>query len=438
MQDCGRSERLATVRLTSFVGFFGRSDNATRSAGIVHDIEAPLVRPVNLPRPDDLTPIGGGLVKPMRSGHCVSRHAWPGCPLAAVRNTAVPASRSAPGHYARRGMEAAVATHLDVQAQRPRVEVSLSCVGVTGVEKVIRIGRAADQQLFSVHLECLIDLSPQQKGAHMSRFEEVVNDVIGEVMLGESELRAEQLAVRIAEEVRTRQQARRAEVGLTARYPEYKPAPVSGVPTQEIYTLYGRALASEHGARRVIGVSAQGMTACPCAQEHVAARARARLFEQGFSEGDVARILEAVPVATHNQRGIGTLHIGLPEQCHEDIDAAILVEIVEASMSSEIYELMKRSDEASVVESAHRHARFVEDCVREMIRGTLEQMDQLGDTHFISARQVNKETIHQHDVVAERFGVLGEIRHELATGQRVRHHTTLREWLTSDVLPGRD
>ena len=87
-------------------------------------------------------------------------------------------------------------------------------------------------------------------------------------------------------------------------------------------------------------------------------------------------------------------------------------------MSSEIYELMKRSDEAHVVEKAHRRPRFVEDCVREMIRGVVERFPELDDRAFVSARQVNLETIHQHNVVAERFGTLGEIRHELATGDR--------------------
>ena len=43
-------------------------------------------------------------------------------------------------------------------------------------------------------------------------------------------------------------------------------------------------------------------------------------------------------------------------------------------MSSEIYELMKRSDEAAVVEKAHRRPRFVEDCVRETIGGVVEQL----------------------------------------------------------------
>src|SRR3954465_13028101 len=249
----------------------------------------------------------------------------------------------------------------DVQGQPPPVPVSLPGVGVTNVEKVIRVG----EQLFSARLDCFVDLGPLQKGAHMSRFEEVVNDAIGEVVLGESALRAETLAQHIAEKVRDRQDARRAEVRIGARYPEHKPAPESGIATQEIYSLLGGAVASELGTRRLIGVRAQGMTACPCAQTLVQARAQERLIEDGFSDAEIERVFAAVPVATHNQRGLGTLHIGCPETCVQDIDAQALVEIVENSMSSEIYELMKRSDEGAVVEKAHRRPRFVEDCVRE-------------------------------------------------------------------------
>jgi GTP cyclohydrolase I/GTP cyclohydrolase-4 len=156
---------------------------------------------------------------------------------------------------------------------------------------------------------------------------------------------------------------------------------------------------------------------------------RERLLDDGFSEDEVQRIFEHVPVATHNQRGLGTLHIGLPEDAGTDLDAQRLVAIVEESMSSEIYELMKRSDEGAVVEKAHRRPRFVEDCVREAIRGVLDGLPELGDDAFVSARQENLETIHQHNVVAERFGLLGELRHELATGEHLPHHTSMREWL---------
>jgi len=314
----------------------------------------------------------------------------------------------------------------DVQGQRPTLQVSLSRVGVTGVEKVIRIG---NHQLFSARLECFVDLGPRQKGAHMSRFEEVINDVVGEVILGESSFRAETLAQHIAERVRERQDARRAEVTIAARYPEHKPAPDSGILTQELYTLFGSAVASERGTRRLTGVAAQGMTACPCAQTLVAARARERLLGEGFGGEDIDRILEAVPVATHNQRGLGTLHVGCPEGCDADIDAVTLLGIVEGAMSSEIYELMKRSDEVLVVEKAHRRPRFVEDCVREMVAGVVAAYPALDPAAFVSARQENLESIHQHNVVAERFGLLGELRGELAGGGHAAHHVSMREWL---------
>jgi GTP cyclohydrolase I/GTP cyclohydrolase-4 len=317
----------------------------------------------------------------------------------------------------------------DVQSRVPALSLSLTRVGVTNVEKVIRIRANGAEQLFMARLDCFVDLGPHQKGAHMSRFEEVVNDAIGEVVLGESAFRAETLAQHIAEKVRDRQGALRAEVHIEARYPEHKPAPVSGIETQEIYSLLGAAVASEAGTRRLIGVRAQGMTACPCAQILVQARSHERLLEDGFSESEIERIFEAVPVATHNQRGLGTLHIGCPEDCDTDIDAKWLVSIVEDSMSSEIYELMKRSDEGAVVEKAHRRPRFVEDCVREMVRGVVERLDFLTDKHFVSARQENLETIHQHNVQAERFGLLGEVRGEIASGKHSPHHVTLREWL---------
>jgi GTP cyclohydrolase I/GTP cyclohydrolase-4 len=315
-----------------------------------------------------------------------------------------------------------------VQARAPGVRVGLSRVGVTGVEKVVRIR----DELFFARLDCFVDLSRDQKGAHMSRFDEVVNEAIGEVVLSESPFRAETLAQHIAELVRSRQGAERAEVTIDAQYPEHKPAPVSGVPTQEIYTLHGRAVAYEHGTRRIVGVSATGMTACPCAQELVAARARERLSDDGFDDSQIDRILERVPVATHNQRGLATLQIGCVEDCAAEIDATALLAIAEASMSSEIYELMKRSDEVEVVEKAHRRPRFVEDCVREMVAGVVAGFPDLDGHSFVSARQENLETIHRHNVVAERHGLLSELRSELDSGTPAAHQTSLERWLGGD------
>jgi GTP cyclohydrolase I/GTP cyclohydrolase-4 len=98
-------------------------------------------------------------------------------------------------------------------------------------------------------------------------------------------------------------------------------------------------------------------------------------------------------------------------------------------MSSEIYELMKRTDEDEVVEKAHRQPRFVEDCAREMVRLAVETFGGLGPEAFVHARQENLETIHRHNVVAERHGLMGELQQELASGDHLPHHTTVREWL---------
>lgn len=319
----------------------------------------------------------------------------------------------------------------DVQSERPRVTATLSRVGVTNVEKIVRIGSGDDQNFFQAKLDCFVDLAAAQKGVHMSRFEEVVNEAIGEVVIDGSSLRAEVLAGQIAEIIRQRQGGARAEVSIEARYPEYKPAPVSGVKTQEIYTMFGTAVASARGTRQLVGVQAQGMTACPCAQDLVAERSHARLAEKGFDQGQIEEIFDAVPVATHNQRGLATLHVGCPEGWDGAIDAARLLEIAEGSMSSEIYELMKRSDEVEVVEKAHRRPRFVEDCVREMVSSVVEEFaSTLGPEAFVFARQENLETIHQHNVVAERYGLIDQVAAELSgDALEAGRHLTLREWL---------
>ena len=326
------------------------------------------------------------------------------------------------------GTHTVTSTSADVQSGRPATEISLTRVGVREVEKVIRV--AGDH--YFAELECFVDLNPRQAGVHMSRFEEIVNEAIDEVVASEA-LRAEGLAGRIAEQVRERQEGMRAEVRIKARYPETVPTPVSGIDTQEIYTLFGTAVASERGTRVLTGVEAQGMTACPCAQEMVSANARERLAADGFTDDEIERVFAAVPVATHNQRGIGQLHIGSPEGVDAQVDARDLLHIVESSMSSEIYELMKRADEVSVVEQAHRNPRFVEDVVREMVRRVAERYPELRESGFVHARQENLETIHRHSVVAERSGMLAEILTELETGEHSSAHTGVREWLEAPV-----
>ena len=312
----------------------------------------------------------------------------------------------------------------DLQASAPPISLALSRVGVTGVQKALRIRRGAQEILMAAELECTVDLARDQKGVHMSRFPELFDEAIDDVVLGEG-LLVENLADRIATQIVERQRALRAEVRIVARWPLRRRTPVTGLTTQEMVSLIGIAAATGAGSRRVVGVEATGINACPCAQGLVRARAAERLAEAGFGD-DVERILELVPIATHNQRGRGTLLVGTASE----LDAEDLVGIVERSMSAPVYELLKRPDELFVVEHAHLRPRFVEDSVRVALGELLAAEPALADDDFVLSRQVNLETIHDHDVVAERWGTVGELRDELADGVATPRQTTLEAWLS--------
>jgi len=313
----------------------------------------------------------------------------------------------------------------DLQAAAPEIALGLSRVGVTGVQKAVRIGRGRREKLIAATIDCTVDLDAGRKGVHMSRFPELFEEAI-EGVVDDDAFLVEDLAEHVARHIVSRQEALVAEVRILAQYPYRRRTPVSRLSTQEMVSLVGIAAASRERVRRVVGVEATGINACPCAQGLVRGAASERLLEAGFDDADVERIFELVPLATHNQRARGTLLVGTAER----LNAERLVELVEASMSSPIYELLKRPDELFVVEHAHLQPRFVEDSVRVALKGVLDELPQLGDGDFVLSRQVNFETIHAHEVVAERHGTVGELRGELA-GAAATGQTELRDWLRS-------
>jgi GTP cyclohydrolase IV len=312
----------------------------------------------------------------------------------------------------------------DLQATQPDVHLALTRAGVTGVQKVIRIAHAGTELLYYADIDAFVDLDPAQKGVHMSRFPETVAEAIDEVVIGQS-LHVEDLAERIAAQIVERQHAVRSEVTIRAKFPVTRRTPVTDLPTQEIYHLIGRSLANAARSRRMVGVEVRGLNACPCAQGLVRERAGVRLHDAGYDDSQVEEIFSLLPAATHNQRAQATLMLGTTRE----VDARDLIGIAERSMSAPIFELLKRPDELHVVEQAHLHPRFVEDSVRLMVAGALEHYGDLSDGCFVLARQVNFETIHNHDVLAERHGVVAELRADLNRTGAASRHTTAEEWL---------
>ncbi len=317
----------------------------------------------------------------------------------------------------------------DRQEEEPDVRLSLNRVGVTGVRRVVRMELDGRERVYNAEFAMVADLAAHKAGIHMSRLVEVLEQATLEVLArDERATRPEHLVEAIAAEIVRSRQAVRAEVSLRAEFGLERWTPVSGRRGEETYTLVGIAHADERGTRSAIGVEAEGLTACPCAQGMVREHSMHELRDAGFSDADARRALDALPVATHNQRGRGSLLLGVNAGKSDAVRAEDLVEIVENAMSSETYDLLKRPDEFFIVNKAHHNPKFVEDVVRGMLARALDMYSDLDDDTFVSARQVNYESIHKHDAFAEAFGRFGELREELRGGRAISK-TDLGSWL---------
>lgn len=316
------------------------------------------------------------------------------------------------------------------QEEAPEVRLSLNRVGVAKVRRIVQIEVDGHPRVFNGEFTMVADLAPDKAGVHMSRFSEILEEATLDVLASaRGPSRIEGLAEAIASEIVRSQRAIRADVRLRADFGLERWTPVSGKRGEETYTLVGIAHADEQGVRHMIGVEAEGMTACPCAQLMVREHSMHELMEAGFSAAEATRALDALPVATHNQRGRGSVLIGVDSAHAAAVRAEDLVEIVESSMSSETYDLLKRPDEFFIVNKAHHNPKFVEDVVRGILARTLQMYADLVDETFVFASQVNYESIHKHDAFAEAFGTFGEFRTELRTGDYVTTKTDIASWL---------
>jgi GTP cyclohydrolase-4 len=322
------------------------------------------------------------------------------------------------------------------QEEAPDVRLSINRVGVSSVKRQIRLRLAGRETVFNGEFSMVADLAPDKAGVHMSRFSELLEEATLDVLARVEEPgRIDDVVTSIAREIVDSQKATRADVRLRADFGLERWTPVSGIRGEETYTLVSIAHADATGSRHVVGVEAEGMTACPCAQLMVREHSLSELLEAGFSEAEAQRALDALPVATHNQRGRGTILIGTPDGRDTEIHAEDLVEIVENSMSSETYDLLKRPDEFFIVNKAHHNPKFVEDVVRGIMARALDVYADLSDDTFVLASQVNYESIHKHDAFAEAFGTFGELRRELASGVYDGHKTDLASWLGTRPSP---
>ncbi len=288
----------------------------------------------------------------------------------------------------------------DVQSRPAELRFKLTRVGVTGVRKPVAVRRPTGDITLTTDFDIFVDLPATMKGSHLSRNLEVVSGIVDE-SVQEPVRSLEDLCADIARRLLERHEyANTSEVRARAEYFLERTTPL-GKRTTETYTLE----ASAHGLRgsevalsKAIGVEAVGMTACPCAMETIRHN-----MGRGGAPPD-----EDVPIITHNQRNRTALHLEVPNG--REVEANDLIDMVEDSFSSPTYEILKRGDEAEVVQKAHAQPRFVEDVVREILHRLLKRYPDFPDDAQVHVRSTSEESIHKHNAVAERVTTFGELR----------------------------
>ncbi len=217
----------------------------------------------------------------------------------------------------------------DTQSERDGRHLAIQRVGVKDVRYPLelRLGAAVLPTVAQWDLD--VALPADQKGTHMSRFVGWLNDLASP--LDAAALRGG-LGIML-------DRLHAAEGRIEARFPFFlrKRAPVSGV--ESLLEYQGRWIAESRAGQTVVWseVVVPVKSLCPCSKE---------ISDYG----------------AHNQRS----HVTLRVELLQDIEWGELVRFAEDSASSEIWPMLKRSDEKWVTERAYENPKFVEDLVRDV------------------------------------------------------------------------
>lgn len=307
----------------------------------------------------------------------------------------------------------------DIHRVLPPVKLKISRVGVKNVKKKAVRESNGTREVLNVKINAYVNVPATLKGAHVSRNLEATNEIIEETIKGRI-FDFEDFCVELAKKLLEKHEyATNSEVSLEAEYPVEKRTPVTKLLTQQMYTIHAGAFVWKENenlkARKWIGIEAEGLTVCPCAQELVREYVEQKLRNIGLNGNLIEKVIKNIPIASHLQRGKAIFIVHIWD--HEKVDFKDLIEIVETSFSSPILELLKRPDEQQLVIEAHENPKFAEDVIRVMLIKFLEKYgDKLSDDAFLIAQQESFESIHRHNLYAERVLTLGELKRETSRG----------------------
>ncbi len=308
---------------------------------------------------------------------------------------------------------------MDLQDNAPQVNLEIGKVGIIGLEKKVEIETVKNKKYsFYPKISALISLPAQQRGIHMSRTSETIEEIINEVILKPAPS-IEVVAYRIIEKLMERHPyTSKAEVKLEGkiviqmRENEHRTI-------QKSYEISSCVIAKKDDKDNIkykffIGANAVGMTVCPCAKEMSQEYAREIIEARNdinVSEEDLVKLINILPYASHNQRSKGTIILQINQLNNHLIDVLDIIDVIEESMSGRIQSILKRPEEAELIRSAHLKPLFSEDVVREMAKNFLARdFPDLQDNFKVTFKIESYESIHPYNVYAEMKTTIGELK----------------------------
>ncbi|MCC7146519.1 MAG: GTP cyclohydrolase I FolE2 [Phycisphaeraceae bacterium] len=250
----------------------------------------------------------------------------------------------------------------DVQSARDQRNVPIDKVGVRHITYPISLHcPTTGGPIHTVaKVNMYVALPHYQKGTHMSRFLEVLNE-------HHDCLRSDEI-MQVCRDMKQRLEAEEAHLELTFPYFIHKKAPVTGSPgILDIQVTFE----CEANAQSVfvMGIKVPAASLCPCSKEISA-------------------------YGAHNQRCEIEARVRFAPGKFMWIEE--LFEVVEKSASAPVFSVLKRPDEKWVTEAAYDNPKFVEDIVRDLAVA-LDGEDRIEWYQVISE---NFESIHNHNAYA--------------------------------------
>ena len=306
----------------------------------------------------------------------------------------------------------------DVQSQIPQYTISIDKVGIINLRKRIKILHGNKAYEFSPIFTAFVKLPKEQRGIHMSRSSETIEEVIDE--LSYKSYSSLESVCKIMSETLLEKHNYSPQSEVSSKGILVVDVLQEGFgKRQRAYEVFSKSISQRTAegikSRLFLGASAEGMSTCPCAQELLQSYATDIILERKedfkLEPDQIEKLLTVIPIASHSQRSKGTLCVELSRE--REVDILTLTEMIESCMSGVVHDVLKRPDEGKLVRLAHLNPLFVEDSLRLMAQQVVERLQYLSDDSSIFLRVESMESVHVFNACAEKRTTLGDLKREL-------------------------